>query len=92
MDIILSAKQKFSVHIDDFSSNIKTINFYVPQGSILGPILFNCYARTMMEIIPETEENFVSGCDDDNALMNSFHHENAEIFSTLVSNIACIQD
>ena len=44
-----------------------------------------------MEIIPETEENFVSGYADDHALINSFHPENTEIFPTLASNIACIQ-
>ena len=83
---------RFSVHIDDFSSNIKTINFAVPQGSILGPTLFNCHVITLMESIPETEENFVSGYADDHVLINSFHSENTEIFSTLVFNIACIQD
>ena len=53
--------RKFSVHIDSFSSNTKTINFSVPQGSILGPTLFNCYVSTLMEIIPENEDHFVSG-------------------------------
>ena len=52
--------RKFSVPIDDLSSNIKTINFSVLQGSILAPTLFNCYVSSQMEIIPETEENFVS--------------------------------
>ena len=64
----------------------------VPQGSILGPTLFNCHVRTLMEIIPETEENFVPGYTDDHVLINSFHPENTEIFSILTSNIACIQD
>ena len=41
-----------SVHIDSFSSNTKTTIFSVPQGSILGPSLFNCYVSTLMEIIP----------------------------------------
>ena len=51
----------------------KTINFSVPQVSILGSTLFNCYVSTLMEIIPETEDNFVSGYADDHALINSFH-------------------
>ena len=64
------------------------INFPVPQG----PTLFNCYVSTLMEIISETEEKFVSGYADDHALIKSFHSENTEIFSTLASNISCIQD
>ena len=62
------------------------------QGSILGPTLFNCYVSTLMEIIPETEGKFVSGYADYHALINFFHPENTEIFSTLASNISCIQD
>ena len=45
-----------------------------------------------MEIMPETEEYFVSRYADDHALINSFHPGNTEIFSTLAPNIACIQD
>ena len=64
--------RKFSVHIDSFSSNTKTINFSVPQGSILGPTLFNCYVSTLMVIIPENDKNFVSGYADDHALIIPF--------------------
>ena len=71
--------RKCSVHIDDLSSNIKTINLSVPQGSILGPTLFNCNVSTLMKIIPETEENFVSGYADDHALISSFLPEKREI-------------
>ena len=83
---------KFSVHIDSFSSNTKTINFSVPQGSILGPTLFNCYVSTLMEIIPENDENFMSGYADDHALINTFHPEDTDISPKLVSNISCIKD
>ena len=78
--------RKFSVHIDSFSSNIKTINFSVPQGSILSPTLFNCYVSTLMEIITENEDNFMSGYADDHALINTFHPENTDISPKLVSN------
>ena len=84
--------RKFSVHIDSFSSNTKTINFSVPQGSILGPTLFNCYVSTLMEIIPENDENFGSGYADDHALINTFHPEDTDISSKLVSNISYIKD
>ena len=84
--------RKFSVHIDSFSSNTKTINFSVPQGSILGPTLLNCYVSILMEIIPENEENFVSGYADDHALINTFHPENTDISPKLVSHISCIKD
>ena len=84
--------RKCSGNIDSFSSNTKTINFSVPQGSILGPTLFNCYVSTLMEIIPENEENFMSGYADDHALINIFHPENIDILPKLVSNISCIKD
>ena len=84
--------RKFSVHIDSFSSNTKTINFSMPQGSILGPTLFNCYVSTLMEIIPENEENFMSGYADDHALIHIFHPENIDSSPKPVSNISCIKD
>ena len=84
--------RKFPVHIDSFSSNTKTINFPVSQCSILGPTLFNYYVSTLMEIIPENEDNFVSGYADDHALINTVHPENTDISPKLVSNISCIKD
>ena len=45
-----------------------------------------------MEIIPETEDNFVSGYAVDHALINTFHPENTDISPKLVSNISCMKD
>ena len=64
----------------------------MPQGSILGPTLFNCYVSTLMEIIPENDENFVSGYADDHALINTFHPEDTDISSKLVTDISYIKD
>ena len=64
----------------------------MPQGSILDPTLFNCYVITLMEIIPENDENFVSGYADDHALINTLHQEDTDISSKLVSNMSYIKD
>ena len=55
------------------------IDFLVPQGSILGPILSNCYASTLMEIIPESKDSFLSGYVDGHAMIHPFSPKNKNI-------------
>ena len=40
------------VQIDDKSSSCQTIAFGIPQGSILGPMIFNLYVSDLKEVIP----------------------------------------
>ena len=73
------SNRKFLVQIGHLTSRTFEIDFSVQQGSILGPILFNCYASTLMEIIPESKDSFLSGYGDDHAIIHSFSPENNNI-------------
>ena len=46
----LSDRRQF-VQIDDKTSSIETILFGVPQGSILGPFIFNLYVSDLQKHI-----------------------------------------
>ena len=84
-------KRKFLVQIGQLTSKTIKIDFLVPQGSILGPILFNCYASTLMEIIPESKESFLSGYADDHAMIHCFSSDNKNIKQNIENNTGKIK-
>ena len=47
--------RQFWVQIEDKFSEVKTTDFSVPQGSILGPICFISYASTLQELFKITK-------------------------------------
>ena len=47
----------------------KIINYSVLQGSLLGPVLFNAYCSTLLEVIPTSIS--VNGFADDHSLQKS---------------------
>ena len=63
----------------------KTIDFSVPQGSILGPILFTCYASTLQELF--TSHNSLSGYADDCSFIKSFSPTDHKILPDLELDI-----
>ena len=67
------------------------IDLLVPQGSILGPILFICYASTLMEIILERKDSFLSGYADDHAVIHSFNLDNSNINQIIENDIEKIK-
>ncbi|KAK6191070.1 hypothetical protein SNE40_002818 [Patella caerulea] len=62
--------RSFRVKVNDDFSDVKQINFSVPQGSINGPIYFICYTSTLASCIRHNP-NLV-GYADDHSLYDSF--------------------
>ena len=56
----------FKVNMGDAYSNLKELNFSVPQGSCAGPSLFNAYASTLVNCIPNGI--YINGFMDDHSL------------------------
>ena len=81
------SKRKFLVQIGQLISKTIEIDYSVPQGSILGPILFNCYASTLMEIISASKESFLSGYANDHAVIHCFSPNNKNIRQNIASGI-----
>ena len=47
------------------------VPYAVPQGSLLGPVLFICYTATLENILPDTSTSLI-GYADDHAVYDSF--------------------
>ena len=84
------AKMQFHVQIEDEFSEVKTIDFSVPQGSNLGKILFTCYASTLQEIL--TSHNSLSRYADDHSFIKSFSPIDHKILTELDLDIKHISD
>ena len=62
------ANRKQYIEINDTKSEYLTVDFGVPQGSILGPILFNIYVSDLTSI---TKCNSIQYADDTNIYINT---------------------
>ena len=76
------SNRQFSVKIGNSLLHAHTINFSVPQGSILGPVLFSCYVSTLPELIKQNSDTIILGYADDHAFTQAFTQKN-----TLVKQI-----
>ena len=66
------SNRQFSVKIGGSFLHAHTINFSVPQGSILGPVLFSCYVSTLPEVIKQNSDTIILGYADDHAFTQAF--------------------
>ena len=72
------------VTIGDCESIEIVIKFGVPQGSVLGPVLFNIYVRSLYSTV-ESMKFSVHGFADDHQIYKSFHPQ--QEYSILVNEL-----
>ena len=85
------SSRRFQVQVGHLTSKMVEIDFSVPQDSILGPILFNCYASALIEIILERKDSFLSGYADDHVVIHSFNLDNNNIKQIIENDIEKIR-
>ena len=81
------SNRKQYVQLSDVRSSVRPISVGVPQGSILGPRLFNIFINDIVK--SSTKFNFILYADDTtlNSTLDSFGHDAVEIQNTIVSEL-----
>ena len=73
------------VKITDSPSDTYTFNYSVPQGSCLGPVLFNIYASTIIDCIPPGVS--LGGYADDHFIKGKFDPSSTEETTNTINTI-----
>ena len=81
------SNRKQYVQLSDVRSSVRPISVGVPQGSILGPLLFNIFINDIVK--SNTKFNFILYADDTtlNPTLDSFGQDAVEIQNTIVSEL-----
>ena len=84
------SNRKQYVQLSDVRSSVRPISVGVPEGSILGPLLFNIFINDIVK--SSTKFNFILYADDTtlNSTLDSFGQDAMEIQNTIVSELKSI--
>lgn len=85
-------ERSFFVHVNGANSDPKTIDFSVPQGSILGPVLYNAYSSTLQSHISNFPVD-ICGYADDHGIYKAFPPNSSDeklTLDTLQNCLSCI--
>ena len=81
-----------SVRIDQFKSEEKVVKHGVPQGSVLGPVLFTLYTAPLSKIIQRHGVNFHKYADDTQLYTHFDPRKTCEIESAVQTLESCLHD
>lgn len=76
--------------LEQVKSSLKTVKYGVPQGSILGPVLFLCYLKNLPSVLENENSKFCLYADDSNLIVTGKHQSDIE--STTRNNFLRIRE
>jgi hypothetical protein len=77
--------RQMKVLVNDSTSCVRTFNYSVPQGSCLGPVLFNVYSSTISDCIDSIQD--LGGYADDHYLTDSFAPSDSDAEAQCIARI-----
>ena len=85
------SSRSFHVSVEGATSSDKHINFSVPQGSILGPVLYSVYASPLEDVIDQFDSSVI-GYADDHGIYDSFKPSPDQEILTISKLEACLSE